>query len=473
MALAGLRFGGGGGISGGRGITVDPNDPMNRKPLINRRPSDVDPNLERVRELISYEKAQGNTPHLTEEEYDRISGLPGTSGNYLSPNMGQIDEAGIQAIFKLLGESSGVMTPLMRSKIIAAQLGGSFNAQDGTITLPNGSKMQLDPSRGIFVSNDPEAQQYISQANMMNQQVSQTGGEQEYNPHTGRFEARRPDKPGNINPRTGQFEPATPLSSMMGSEAYLSKFGDYLNKGYTPESYTPQGFKDYNYQAPNVQSVSNISDAARANIYQRGADRIATTFRDKSQDLEDWSGRQGSTLSSGRLQREQQKLDTSKLRELSQFGKDADTDHEMRTFEDAKRVRDIKAQQDMDIERLRGDQNLLGQKFDTEDRRYGAEFGRGEKRYALEDLKKTGESKMNLATGLDAAQYDRAVSERQAAENKQSTALSALLDMFRAYSGQAASASDYAAKKAAAKSQVLGSAIGAAGQIGSSVFGPK
>lgn len=367
---------------------------------------------------------------------------------YQSPYQEPVDTLGYETALSILSGQGINPSPTLASAQVAQQLGGTLN-RDGSIAMPDGSVIQYDPINQSFQSmagggNEGDYSSYYRNAgsdfngykgsaqapqgfdSYQELQNYVSGGGQVYdssgkavtvpvgatgdyldraNQIYGEYQSSAGSNPINdmftsyqkqtYNPTTGQYEAAS-LSDVqpqsMGADYYLGKYGDFLNKP--------------------TQSLAPLNDSVRASIYQKGADRIASSFRDAQAENEKFVSRQGGGLSSGRLAGLKRETSMEKDRQLQDLGQTTDTEAKLRDYEDAKTTRAMDRENQM--------------------------------------------TKLATAESTDAAQKDRAFGELQADRQQKLSAQQALTDLMRIYAGQDATASQYAA----AKANAVGSAFG-------------
>lgn len=396
---------------------------------------------------------------------------------YRSAYLPEGDQLAWQTAQSFLSGQPVSPSPAMTGSYVAQSIGGTYDTKTNTVTAPDGTKLKYDPLSGQFTgsglsstdtdwqtytkpdgtpfNSQSEAQNYISGGGTVYQggKAVDTSASSDYlnkaNEIASTFSSNVYDDPNSAwnlygslgneysyDPTTGSYrEGAADESQNMGADYYFGKYGDPFS----------QQYNQFDYTAPTVGSVDNISDAARMNIYQRGADRIATNFRDQAQQTEDWISSQGGNLSSGRALALKNKDMENKNRGLTELQRDTDTEHEMRTYNDAVRRRDMQTDLDWQAQQKRGEES-----------RYGQDWTR--------DM---GTKRLATAEGLDAAQRDRSFGELQANRQQKLNQYGALSELMRIWSGLEGNWTN----AQAAKAQAVGSALGGLGSMGGSLFG--
>lgn len=415
-------------------------------------------------------------------------GGKGGTDVYQSPYTAETDQLGFQNLLGMISGNGIKPSGALNNSTVAQQLGGKYDPKTGYIVMPDGSKIKYNPLTNSYdqAGKDASAYNYKDYAidpsgtgfqserafrNYVNsgKQLYDLQGNQASmdvitpdNPYTSKANEILGTMDENVynndssawnmyanlgnqyqyNPTSGRYEQASSdIPSQMTSDNYLDKYGSYLDKGYSQS----QPYQQFDYQAPQLQSVDNISDAARASIYQRGADRISSTFRDNAQNTEDFISERGGSLSSGRAMALRKADQENKNRDLTQLDREVQTDHELRTYNDAVNRRDKQAAYDWEASMKRGGEN-----------QYGYEAGRDENRYAFEDAQKRGRERMGVAESIDSKNRDQAFQELQANRQQTNNQFTALSDMLRIYGGMDSTA----AQLEAAKAQAMGGALG-------------
>lgn len=409
-----------------------------------------------------------------------MGGMGGKGGSpYRSDYLDEGDQLAWQTAQSFLSGQPVSPSPAMTGSYVAQSIGGSYDPKTNTVTAPDGSTLTYDPLAGQFtggsgggsLSSDwrsytkpdgstfksqAEAESYISgggdvymggksvnTANMTSSPYIDKANE-----IAATFSSNVYDDPNSAwnlygslgneysyNPSTGAYEQgAAGADQNMGADYYFGKYGDPFS----------QQYNQFDYTAPTVGSVDNVSDAARMNIYQRGADRIATNFRDQAQQTEDWISSQGGNLSSGRALALKNKDMEDKNRGLTELQRDTDTEHEMRNYNDAIRRRDMQTDLDWQAQKLRGDESRYGQNW----------------------TKDMATNRLATAEGLDAAQRDRSFGELQANRQQKLNQYGALSELMRIWSGLEGNWTN----AQAAKAQAVGSALGGLGKLGGGAF---
>ena len=436
-----------------------------------------------------------------------MGGNKGSSGAapHTSQYIDEADQLGFQSVLGLLSGQGVSPSPALNSSIVAQQLGGDYDPASGNIVMPDRSVIGFDPNANQFVMRQGETDQWLSAANSSLSDLQGTvydnpnspwnmlsGDDQKfYNPRTGRYDSTGAGKSGNA--QTGKD--------------YLRNYGGYLDQDYQAQSpyeassytaapeYGQRDYQDYDYTSPTIPGVENISEAARANIYQRGADKIASTFRERAEQTEDFISGQGGSLKGGRAERLRDEQMQDKGRALSELGRDVDTEHEMRVFQDKQRVRDMQAQQDFDTDLRRGEEAKFGQLFGQGERRYGYESGRDEgrygyeagrgenrygyesgrdeSRYGYEDEQRRGRERLGIVEGIDTKARDQAYQEFQGTRQQNLQKVSALLDLLRVYGGLEGNAVALKAAEAQSTGSALGGLFGGLGSLGGGLLKAK
>lgn len=414
-------------------------------------------------------------------------GKGGDDSVYQSPHYGSVDELGFQTILGMLTGQGITPSPEMNSNIVAEQLGGKYDSESGNISMPDGSQIKFDPLSNSFVDVNGGGAPASSQGTPGSRASGPVGGSTSPSSMSGYLEKANsslgsinqdiygnPDSVYNAfssqnqkayNPETGQYEDAQNTASQnLGADYYLDNYGQFLDQDYqASDPYSSKTYNAYDYQAPEVGSVENISDAARANIYQRGADKISSTYRDREQDTDEFIARNGSNLSSGRAGRLKDDLNEDRGRELTELQRTTDTEHELRTYNDAAHRRDLEAEYDYGTDARRGGESRYGEEFNRDEGRYGYETNRDEGRYAYEADQTQGKEKLGIAEGIDTSNRSQGFQELQANRQQDANKMTALLDMLRVYGGMDSTAASLEAAKANAMGSALGGLFGAAG----------
>lgn len=409
---------------------------------------------------------------------------------YRSDYLDEGDQLAWQTAQGMLSGQAVSPSPAMTGSYVAQSIGGKYDPNTLTVTAPDGTKLKYDPNTGQYSAGDSEgnwsqyyksdgtkfsssqdAQSYISSGGQLMSQGSRggltpadpsklsfdSGSSSPYvnqaNQIAGQFSSEvydNPDSAWNLyaslgdsakyNPTTGAYETGTAGADQnLNADYYFGKYGDPFS----------QEYKAFDYQSPTIGSVDNISDAARMNLYQRGADKIATNFRDQAQQTEDWLSSQKGSLSSGRALALKNKDMENKNRSLQELQSDVDTQHEMRNYQDAINKRNMQADYDFKSQAQRGDES-----------RYGQDWQRDQ-----------GKQKLGFAEGLDSAQRDRAFQELQANRQQKLNQYGGLTDLMRIWSGLEGNWTNAQAAQSQAVGSALGGLFGGAGAIGGGFAG--
>lgn len=403
---------------------------------------------------------------------------------YQSEHTPQADELGFETVLGMLTGQGIAPSPTMNSSIVAQQLGGEYNADSDTIKMPDGSIIKfnaltnsfesvgggtegkwqdysydrVDPATGKTVRTNVSEPSQLDELRSSGQQLYYQGkpataaagseylnaanqtlaglNESVYNNPSSAYNLFDTYGQKTYDPTTGQYRDLAPGETppqALTSDYYMSKYGSVFDKPY----------EQFDYQAPTVGSVDNVSDAARMNIYQRGADRISQVYNEADQSNEAWAAEQGGGVNSGRLQKLRQKNLMDKSRDVGQLSKDVDTEHEMRNYEDAKHRRDLETSLAWDATKARGDESRYGQ-----DRAYDQ-----------------GTKKIATVEAIDSANRDRGFQDLQANRQQKLQQMSALLDMLRVYGGMDSTAAQLAAAQAQSAGSALSGLFGMTGKI--------
>lgn len=436
-----------------------------------------------------------------------------------SENIGELDQLGFESILGLLSGQSLGSSPTLASSIVAAQLGGDYNEDSGVITFPDGSTATFDATTGAFVGDESD---YL---NMANQTYTDLEANVFSNPNSVYNLFSQQDT--YYNPETGRYETlevGEEAPELLTSDYYLENYGDFFDEAYDPLSYSENyqqdaytadtydpsdpyetsEYSEYDYSAPQLEVLENISDTARQNIYQSGADQIISNFQDMNESTEDWIAMQGSNLSSGRAAQLYEDNQMDRDAELNALRRDVDTEHELRVYEDAKNVRDMQADYDWQEDQLEGeearfgqeygqdesryayesgvDESRFGQEYDRDERQYAYESGvddarysyeadQDEGRYGYESDYQRGLDKLSTVEGIDSTTQDRAFQEEQADRQQSLSVLTALNDLLRLYSGMDSTAAQLSAAESSAIGSALGGLFGGAGSAVGSALG--
>lgn len=334
-------------------------------------------------------------------------------------------------------------SPDLMGSILAQQMGGNYSTRKGIIRFDDGSSIKLDPLTGKWgpgssgggqsttgrydkytgkwipgtsspgITSD-KMQQYIDMANQSTQDIRSSVfddpnsaynsltkfNSQVYDPTTGQYVTK-----GSINPE------------VMDSNYYLSKYGGYLDDA---NAATP-----YDYQ-----SLEPVNDSVRANIYQSGADKIATHLRDTQQATQDFVSRQGSNLSSGRAARLQAQDKEEADRARTALDRETKGEAELRRYEDANRLRELKG---------------------------------NEARWAYETNQRRGKEKLGIAEGIDTQLRNQGYREMMGDRQSRMDQLDRWLQAMGYNIQQNSNYAQYEAQKNAAGASALSGLLGAAG----------
>lgn len=382
-------------------------------------------------------------------------GGKGGADIYQSDYREPVDTLGFETALGILS-GQGINSPTLASSRVAQEMGGEIQ-DDGSVKFPDGTVLNYNPSTqsyeqtsggnvdysGYYRTNPSETfrgykthpsqqqgqgfssladlQSYVAQGGKVYDASGKvvdvpigTGGDYAGRANEVYQQYAQTQLPTNdlfksyqkqvYNPETGQYEAAATSSAQpqaMGSDYYLGKYGGFLDQP--------------------TQSLAPVSDSVRASIYQKGADRISSSFRDAQAENEKFIARQGGNLSSGRQAGLRRDITMEKNRNLQDLGQTVDTEAALRDYEDAKYRREVDRENQM--------------------------------------------NKFKSAEALDAGQRDRAFAELQADRQQKLSAQSALSDLMRIYAGQDATAASYAAAQANAAGSALGSIFGAGAKI--------
>lgn len=389
--------------------------------------------------------------------------MGGGGGTHQSDNIGGLDQLGYESILGMLSGQGVTPSPAMSGSTIAAQLGGKYNADNGEITFPDGTRAKLDPSTGQYVSSggstgkdgiswatkkaandrnlakgldpiysigeDPgnASSEYLNQANAAYKQFSQAV----YDDPNSAYNLYSAQDAKTYNPATGKYEAGTTSIETQNADYYMGKYGDFYDKGYN----------QFDYNAPQLEALTPISDTVRQNIYQSGADQIVKNFQDINNATDEWVAMQGSNLSSGRAGQLKKDDLNQKNEGLSTLKRNVDNEFELRNYDDAKYVRDTNA--------------------DYKWQEQGAQAG--ENRYGYESDYNRGKDKLGTAEAIDSANRDRGFGEYQADRQQNLNRQTALNDLLRVYAGMDSTAAQLEAAKAQGYGSALSGLFGAAG----------
>lgn len=403
-------------------------------------------------------------------------------------DLGNSNTLAWQQMLGMMSGNSVSPSPDLTGNMVAQQLGGTYDQKGQTIKMPDGSVVRYNPltnsyedisgnkssnidkfrtADGKTFSSADQLRSYVDNGGRLYRQAGRSLQDATINdvdfgtvdsPYANRANEitgnikttvyENPNSPWNNMKRlgqqqyydaaTGNYTPDATGSTNMGSAYYFDNGGgDYLNREYSP----------YDYEATKVADTENISDAARSNIYQRGADRIATNYRDTAQNTEDFIAQNGGSLSSGRAERLKNRDLEAKNRELLQLQRDTDTEHELRKYNTATRNAELNA----------------GYVDQNQARR--AE----EARYGFENAASRGRERLSLHEALDAAQRDRAFQEKTANNAGIQAQNENLARLMQIWSGQEANWTN----SQIAQQNAIGSAISSLAGGAGAAFGAR
>lgn len=421
-------------------------------------------------------------------------GKKGGDDVYQSPHYKSTDDIGFQTLLGALTGQGVGPSPEINSNMVAEQLGGKYSPKTGLITMPDGSAIKFDPLLNTFVDASGPAKQvpnssgvsgggrnpgkpttatssgkpnaYLDKANETLQGLNSNV----YGNPNSAYNLFSENNSQRYNAKTGQYETpdaGAPADDSLSAENYLDQYGQYLDTAYNKTGpYQASEYNQFNYTSPTIGSVENISDAARADIYQKGADRISSAYRDEQQNLDDFLARNNSNLSSGRAARAKNEIAENRTRELTGLERQTETDHQMRKFNDAAHVRDMQASQDQQTQLSQGNENKTAQMFNQDENRYAYDTGNKENKYAYEAGQKQGQDKFGIVEGINTNNRNQAFQELQANRQQTANKQTWINDLLRIYAGQDATAAQLQAAKANAIGSTLGGLFGAAGAVG-------
>lgn len=418
-------------------------------------------------------------------------GKSGGSNIYQSPQMAPLDQIGSELLLSTITGQPIQQSPAISSQYVAQSTGGRYNPDTQTIQYPDGAVLSYDPASQSFSDAGANigaggggkgGENASPKATAANKILTEQVQPNIYGPNSAYNMFGSDTFGGKVyDPTSGNEVDQAQKPQQLTGDYYLNKYGDYLNKGYTPvnydaQSYNPYQYQQFDYKSPDINTVNNVDQQLVQKQIAQGQDEVNQSAIAQRKNLEGFIANSGGSLSGGRAARLQNDLDVNTSRQNAVVADKLNSDQALRAFYDASHVRDLQVAQNMDVQKLRGGESRQGQDVAQSESKYAQDVGRQEKqkafdvaseqnRYGFEAGQNQGARKLEIASSADTNQANRAFQESQANRQQQLQKIQALQDFLRIYSQQNATAGQLNAQA----SHDVGDTLMGLGKIGATV----